>query len=163
MILNSEIPDLNNRNEPIINAYIDSIRRYQPYNWPAGYIPLIVKKIYVADEILDNISLDIYTKDNDGPFYASYNTQVQTMFSTFNLSRIKYNCRLFGTRNLAPPAPANIFFDVPGEVLDISIEKIDSLEIYQNVMPSHDDYENYEVLITPFSLKNGTQIIYVIN
>lgn len=147
MILNSEIPDLNNRNQQIINAYIDSIRRYQPYNWPAGYIPLIVKKIYVADEILDNISLDIYTKDNDGPFYASYNTQVQTMFSTFNLSRIKYNCRLFGTRNLAPPAPANIFFDVPGEVLDISIEKIDSLEIYQNVMPSHHDYENYEVLI----------------
>ena len=147
MILNSRIPNLNNRNEQIIGDYINTLREYQQYNWPAGYIPLVVKKIYNADKILDNISLDIYTKDNTGPFYASYNTQIQTMFSTFNLSRIKYNCRLFATRQPGTPAPVNIFIDVPGEVLDISIEKIDSLEIYRNIMPSDDDYENYEVLI----------------
>lgn len=96
-----------------------------------------VKHLYRADEVLHNIGNKMYNNGPKGPFYSSYNTDITIKDIKFNLSRIKYNFRLYGTDNME-----HKYINIPGEVLDVSIGNQLNDSYYQKI---HDDHMHYDI------------------
>jgi len=118
--------------------YYDELERV-PFNFPLDLRVngLEVKHLYRADDVLQHIGNKMYNNGPFGPFYSSYNTAVKSKDSLFNLSRIKYNFRLYGTDNME-----HRYINIPGEVLDVSIGNQLSDNYYKKV---HDDHMHYDI------------------
>lgn len=99
-----------------------------------------VKHLYRADEVLNYIGNKLYNNGPKGPFYSSYNTDVSIKDIKFNLSRIKYNFRLYGTDNME-----HKYINIPGEVLDVSIANQLNDNYYMNVHDDHYHYDTYMI------------------
>ena len=99
-----------------------------------------VKHLYRAEDVLNNIGNKLYNNGPKGPFYSSYNTDVTIKDMKFNLSRIKYNFRLYGTDNME-----HKYINIPGEVLDISIANQLNDNYYMNVSDDNNHYDTYVI------------------
>jgi len=123
---------------------INVIRYYQELERVPFIFPLElrlngidVKHLYRADDVLHNIGNKMYNNGPKGPFYSSYNTDITIKDIKFNLSRIKYNFRLYGTDNME-----HKYINIPGEVLDVSITNQLNDNYYKKV---HDDHQHYDM------------------
>lgn len=141
ILINNLVP-LPANNADVI-AYYNNINA-TPFIPPPVLNPantMTVKHIYNSDIILDNIGNNLYNKSTEGPFYSSYNAEIIAGINKFNLSRIKYNFRLYGVTNRN-----NIFVNIPAEVVDISIANDIDNNIYMNLDVHTNIYQDYKII-----------------
>ena len=151
IIMDNIVPKPDNNANVI--AYYANINA-RPFVLPPVINPneqIVVKNVYNAELILDNIGIKLYNKTRNGPFYCSYNTIIKTDFSIFTLSRIKFNFRLFGHN-----AGNNIFLNIPGEVLDMTIGNLtEKILKHTNIYQSYTVKQNKSSLLKYNSLSLG--------